>query len=561
MNGTDGHALDPHAVLSESRWVLRLARSLIADPGTADDVAQEAMVAALERRPALRDGSIRAWLGAVVRNLASKQRRGAARRTKHELHGARDERVVPSPEALAASSDALGAVMQELVHLGDEDREVITLRYLRECDSTEIARQLGIPAGTVRWRLKRALGRLRARMDDRWDGRRDGWVGALTAVCLPVGTRAVGSSLPLFAAAAAVLVLGGAAALFTAGLLPKSGVDATLPSSEAPAVSSVAQLSTGAGAASESPIVRTEVAGHRTAVESDSVPLPPGYAGISARLVHPDGAPVRSGRMQWTSSPDTLASAADGQVALRVQPIADSSRITVEALGSRTAVRRVRARVRVGTWTDLGEIVLPGVRHFGGGVVNAEGTGVSGAAVFAVAPDAVVGLAPGATPRVWNEWRIPVTATAADGGYSIRNLPDLPLRLVAVRSDTEFAWSEVLEPGLSSAEAGAIDLVVRPRSTGLRIGGRVVDAVGRPVAGADVICVPDPTSVPDEDGMQLVAPWWFSEMRRTTGEDGSFSFPVRPGRRFEVQAYLDERGSERETDVMPGAALRLVLAP
>jgi RNA polymerase sigma-70 factor (ECF subfamily) len=53
--------------------------------------------------------------------------------------------------------------------LGEEDRLVIASRYLLELDGQETAAALGIPEGTVKSRLSRALDRLRARAQEAAD--------------------------------------------------------------------------------------------------------------------------------------------------------------------------------------------------------------------------------------------------------------------------------------------------------------------------------------------------------------------------------------------------------
>jgi RNA polymerase sigma-70 factor (ECF subfamily) len=50
--------------------------------------------------------------------------------------------------------------------LSEEDRLVISSRYFLELSSEETAAALGIPEGTVKSRLSRALARLRSRMDE-----------------------------------------------------------------------------------------------------------------------------------------------------------------------------------------------------------------------------------------------------------------------------------------------------------------------------------------------------------------------------------------------------------
>ncbi|MEQ1892766.1 MAG: sigma factor, partial [Planctomycetota bacterium] len=71
-------------------WVRELARSLVRDEARADDVAQQAALAAL-RDPRATSAALGPWLARVTRNFARKDWRGEKRR--HER-----ERVVARPE-------------------------------------------------------------------------------------------------------------------------------------------------------------------------------------------------------------------------------------------------------------------------------------------------------------------------------------------------------------------------------------------------------------------------------------------------------------------------------
>src|SRR6187402_2362550 len=101
--------VDVERLLSERQWVQRLARSLVADPNQADDVAQESWLAAL-RNPPRHDANLKSWLSRLVRNTAAGLRRGDARRTERE-------RASSQPTVAAGSSDALerAEVVRELV--------------------------------------------------------------------------------------------------------------------------------------------------------------------------------------------------------------------------------------------------------------------------------------------------------------------------------------------------------------------------------------------------------------------------------------------------------------
>ena len=65
---------DLEHLLTHSDWLTRLARRLVADSATADDLVQETWVAAL-RRPPDPDRPARPWLSSVVRRLAAMRTR------------------------------------------------------------------------------------------------------------------------------------------------------------------------------------------------------------------------------------------------------------------------------------------------------------------------------------------------------------------------------------------------------------------------------------------------------------------------------------------------------
>jgi RNA polymerase sigma factor (sigma-70 family) len=69
----------------------------------------------------------------------------------------------PSRQALKKEKHAI--VMAALERLGESYREVLVLRYLEQLSTAEAAAVLGIPEGTVKIRLLRALERLRALLD------------------------------------------------------------------------------------------------------------------------------------------------------------------------------------------------------------------------------------------------------------------------------------------------------------------------------------------------------------------------------------------------------------
>src|SRR5262249_13100702 len=149
----------------------RLASSLVGSSG-ADDLVQDTWVAAL-RRPPGRPGPLRPWLGQVLRNFARMRHRAGVVRRDHreEVERLEQERTgPPSPEALLGRLEMERLLGRLVAELPEPYRSTVLLRYSEGLTPAEIARHQGIPAGTVRWRLKTGLDRLRAALDRETDG-------------------------------------------------------------------------------------------------------------------------------------------------------------------------------------------------------------------------------------------------------------------------------------------------------------------------------------------------------------------------------------------------------
>jgi RNA polymerase sigma-70 factor (ECF subfamily) len=142
----------------------RIALGVVGDTAAAEDVAQEAMLAAVKsldrfdrRRP------FAPWLHRVVTNRALDWVRARERRAEVRLGGdsslARTRPVNDPPEATVP--DELSAALSSLDAI---ERAVVVLRHVLGYSSEEIARMLDKPPATVRSLLRRALERLRERL-------------------------------------------------------------------------------------------------------------------------------------------------------------------------------------------------------------------------------------------------------------------------------------------------------------------------------------------------------------------------------------------------------------
>lgn len=142
-------------VVEVTPWLRTLAQKLGADD--ADDLVQETWLAAV-RHPPDRRRPLRPWLAQVLRNALLMRRRTEVRRVRRE--GAVSLDV--EPPAAGDAGERLERLEALIADLAEPFRGTIRLRYEDGLSAAEIARRQGVPAGTVRWRLKTGLDRLRA---------------------------------------------------------------------------------------------------------------------------------------------------------------------------------------------------------------------------------------------------------------------------------------------------------------------------------------------------------------------------------------------------------------
>lgn len=170
------------ALLLESAWVHALARRLVRHAEDPEELAQETMLAALERPPSLAR-PLRAWLAGVAQRILRRQRRSRLHREDREARVASGSEV--SQDALVERSLLHEELVVAVRELPESQRTVVLLRYLEGLQPRSIARRLGVPVGTVRSRLSRALDRLRDRFDEGHGGR-GAWLPVL-AIRTPKG--------------------------------------------------------------------------------------------------------------------------------------------------------------------------------------------------------------------------------------------------------------------------------------------------------------------------------------------------------------------------------------
>jgi len=159
------------------------AMALTRSSSDAEDLVQETLLRAYDRFDTFRsDGSPRAWLHTIMRNLFFNAYRKKSREPKQvsldqfdpaasgSASGgiavaldvpAGQQPSVSSPERIVLSQMEGAAVLDAVKRLPSEYRQVVALADIQGLPYQEIADQLNIPVGTVRSRLSRGRERVR----------------------------------------------------------------------------------------------------------------------------------------------------------------------------------------------------------------------------------------------------------------------------------------------------------------------------------------------------------------------------------------------------------------
>ena len=155
IKGAQRGSVDDLERLFREHWprAFRAARLVTGDAAAAEDIAQEAFLAAVRnldrfdrRRP------FAPWLHRIVVNRAIDWTRARTLRAEVELGDYLP--AAPSPELD-------GSALARIDALAPEHRAVVVLRYVLEYTPGEIAELLDLPRGTVNSRLRRGLDRMK----------------------------------------------------------------------------------------------------------------------------------------------------------------------------------------------------------------------------------------------------------------------------------------------------------------------------------------------------------------------------------------------------------------
>ncbi|MFT7076678.1 MAG: RNA polymerase sigma-70 factor (ECF subfamily) [Planctomycetota bacterium] len=173
-------------LLQESDWVRSLAQSLVRSEADAEDLAQDAIVEALEARGSRRPRRLRAWLATTTRRKALDYYRRRSTRAE-ALHRLGTE-AVAAEGAPPLDSDERFALHEELARalrgLPQADRDLLLRRHVDQVPPRQLASELGMTSEQVRKRLTRALDQVRQKLRQTERGEA-GWNRALLALAAP----------------------------------------------------------------------------------------------------------------------------------------------------------------------------------------------------------------------------------------------------------------------------------------------------------------------------------------------------------------------------------------
>jgi RNA polymerase sigma factor (sigma-70 family) len=472
-------------LLAHTEWLHRLARALVGD-AAAGDVVQDTYEVALAKPPK-REGPLRPWLGGVARNVARMATRGRVRRERREQHAVPVHDEVPSPEQLVERVEMQQRVGRLVLELHEPLRSTLLLRFFEGMTASEIARAQGIPAATVRSRVKDALDRIRAQLDAEHANDRRAWAGLLLPLpaAMPHGTAVLAGGLIVKTSVKIIIAVVVAALLVVgtrvAGLWGSGG-------SDKPAVAAKTTSPVAPGTKPAEPPASTASARELPTIHDDD---PKGTLRLEGQVIDEHDAPVPHALVAIDANPPIVVETETDGGFVFEGLIRRDYRIEATA-GDRYAGP---ARLRLG---DKPEPITLRMRKGGSVEVvvteRAGGKPVKGAELEL---------------RSALTWK---ATTNADGIAQLKGVGAgwAPL---AVRAKGFAPTASMVQ---TSGNADTIEHVALSLARGAALSGRVIDEAGKPVASARVVATyasePLPVVDPRRDGV-------------LTGADGAFSIP------------------------------------
>lgn len=131
----------------------RTASAILGSEADAHDVVQEAFVATWRHLPKLRDRTrFDAWLNKMIVNRC----RDALRRRRRSPEVALNDALNLHSEDASDAAAGMAALTSAFERLSVAHRHLLVMHHLHRVPVADLARELGIPEGTAKWRLHAA---------------------------------------------------------------------------------------------------------------------------------------------------------------------------------------------------------------------------------------------------------------------------------------------------------------------------------------------------------------------------------------------------------------------
>ena len=141
---------------TEESALLHFAIGIVRRRSVAEELVQEAFLRLNKDWGKVENP--RGWLYRTIRNLAINHLRDAHPETQLDEERAPDHTGLPRDQL--GRSEAIGTVRMLLAEMPDEDRTLVSLKYLDDLKYQEISKRTGLSVGNVGFRLHHILRRL-----------------------------------------------------------------------------------------------------------------------------------------------------------------------------------------------------------------------------------------------------------------------------------------------------------------------------------------------------------------------------------------------------------------
>lgn len=147
----------------ETPSAYRAALAILRSPEEARDVVQEAAIRAWQELPRLRRAD--AW-AAWFRRITVRQALDERRHARHTRESRLIDDAQPGPTDATADSDDAVSLLSAFSRRRADDRALLALRFHLDLTVPDVAATLGIPVGTAKARIHRAINKLRTELRD-----------------------------------------------------------------------------------------------------------------------------------------------------------------------------------------------------------------------------------------------------------------------------------------------------------------------------------------------------------------------------------------------------------